>query len=109
MFFVGVLGIGKGLAVLSEAAGLSATLHGAERIGAAASRAGSLSRLELFATRMLGTTTVQADGARVYFRLLADGRYHFAVYGESGLITSGNWSAKSVARIAKAYGWKGFP
>jgi len=100
---------GKAVAVSSEALGFSSTLHGAERVGAAATRAGSLGRLELLATRVLGSSTVQADGARVFYRAMPGDRYHFAVYGENGLITSGNWSAKSVERIASRYGWKGFP
>ncbi|WP_166218809.1 RHS repeat-associated core domain-containing protein [Microbulbifer sp. SH-1] len=95
--------------VVVEALGVRATAHGAARVGANATRAGSLTRWELFKTRILGASTVQADGASVYYRALESGRYHFAVYGENGLITSGNWSAKSVVRMAERYGWKNFP
>ena len=95
--------------VAAEGLAIRTTAHGAARAGANAARAGTLTRWELLKTRFLGTSTVQTDGARVFYRALKNGRYQFAVYGENGLITSGNWSASSVMRIARRYGWKDFP
>ncbi len=85
-------------------AGELATLHGAERLAkegfdqaaVAATRAGRLLR--------------QADGARVYVNEVSPGRYDFIVIGDRGVITAHRgWSFKSVSRLAKNYGWIGWP
>jgi hypothetical protein len=89
---------------------IKTTSHGAERLaGAAATRGGVLSTTGVWATRQFGKRMAQSDGATVYLRQhLWGGRADFVVQNSAGrLITSGyNWPAKSIARMAKRYGWQ---
>ncbi len=55
----------------------------------------------------MGRAVTQADGATVYLREVAPGRFNAVVIGQKGIITTmRNWSEKSIIRIAKNYGWK---
>jgi len=93
----------------SAGAEIQTTAHGAERIaGATATRGGVLTIEELNATKAMGRELIQADGAKVFLVEIAPGRFNAVVENANGkLITiMGNWSQKSIARIARNYGWK---
>lgn len=106
--------LGASFTPLPAAAGakltISTTAHGAERIaGAAATRGGVVSTSGYWAARLLGKRMTQSDGASVFLRQhLWGGRSDFIVLNRAGELVSsgGNWSSKSISRIAKRYGWQ---
>ena len=106
-----VMGLSAGVAgyaSLSNTKNLATTSHGSQRIaGSSATRGGVLSREGINATKTMGKSFSQADGATVYLHQVSPGRFNAVVEGEKGLITTmNNWSQKSINRIAKNYGWK---
>lgn len=61
---------------------------------------------EISVTKSVGKAFTQAGGATVSLHEFAPGRFNVVVDGKRGLITTmGNWSQKSINRIAKNYGW----
>ena len=86
---------------------IQSTAHGVQRIaGTTATRGGVLSVNEVRVTKSVGKAFTQADGATVYLHEITPGRFNAVVEGRKGIITTmGNWSQKSINRIAKNYGW----
>ena len=86
---------------------IQSTAHGVQRIaGTTATRGGVLSVNEVRVTKAVGKAFTQADGATVYLHEITPGRFNAVVEGRKGIITTmGNWSQKSINRIAKNYGW----
>ena len=86
---------------------IQSTAHGVQRIaGTTATRGGVLSVNEVRVTKSVGKAFTQADGAIVYLHEITPGRFNAVVEGRKGIITTmGNWSQKSINRIAKNYGW----
>lgn len=85
-------------------AGVRATAHGAERL----EQAGFTD--DLVAATKAGHVTRQANGATVYVNEATPGRFDFIVEGERGVITAHrNWRQGAVDRLAKNYGWEGWP
>ena len=81
-----------------------ATGHGAERLA----QAGFTD--DLIAQTRAGFVTRQSDGAAVYVREVSPGRFDFFVEGQRGVVTAHrNWSQKSIDRLARNYGWEGWP
>jgi hypothetical protein len=53
-----------------------------------------------------GTQMVQRDGAKVFLKEVAPGKYNVIVEGQRGVVTAlKNISWKSVTRLAQNYGW----
>lgn len=107
-----VQAIGGDRSVLTRAAdaakagstGARATVHGSERL----TQAGFTD--DLIAQTRAGLATRQSDGANVFVREVTPGRFDFIVEGERGVVTAHRgWSQKSVDRLAKNYGWEGWP
>ena len=86
---------------------IQSTAHGVQRIaGTTATRGGVLSVNEVRVTKSVGKAFTQADGATVYLHEITPGRFNAVVEGRKGIITTmGNWSQKSINRIAENYGW----
>ena len=86
---------------------IQSTAHGVQRIaGTTVTRGGVLSVNEVRVTKSVGKAFTQADGATVYLHEITPGRFNAVVEGRKGIITTmGNWSQKSINRIAKNYGW----
>jgi hypothetical protein len=79
-----------------------ATAHGAERL-AQSGFTDDLVRL----TKSEGQVLRQADGATVYLRESAPGRFDFIVEGERGVITAHtNMPQRAIDGLASRYGWK---
>lgn len=79
-----------------------ATAHGAMRM-AQASRLSAAAAKEV--VRGATTRGLQADGAEVFIQLV-NGRFNVVVSGERGVITTfKNLSERSLARLARNYGW----
>jgi hypothetical protein len=58
----------------------------------------------------MGLVLKQADGATVYLKEVSPGRYDFIVEDERGIVTAHRgWPVRSVTRLAKNYGWRGWP
>jgi hypothetical protein len=88
-----------GAEVLTEAA-TTATVHGGVRL---AGRGFTEADVALTKT---GIQFLQRDGATVFFKEVAPGKFNVIVEGERGVVTAlKNISEKSAARLAKNYGW----
>jgi hypothetical protein len=89
--------------------GVELTAHGAKRIaGEAATRGGVLSMEGVNATKTLGRTFSQADGANVFLHEITPGRFNAVIQNQTTgkvITTMSNWSQKSINRIGKNYGW----
>ncbi len=107
--YKGVLSLKNYLTAAKATKGVQTTIHGAARIaGPAATRGGVLSIVEVNATKSLGRAFTQADGANVFLHEITPGRFNAVIQNQTTgkVITSmGNWSQKSINRIAKNYGW----
>ncbi len=97
------VGLG-GLIRIGTPTGVAATTHGSLRL----SQAGFTD--DLVAQTKSAIQTTQRDGAIVYIRQVSPGRFDFIVEGERGVITAHRgWTQKSVDRLAKNFGWEGWP
>lgn len=80
------------------------TIHGAERLAQAGLDEQGLGGIKS------GLRLIQADGAAVFLKEVAPGKFDFIVQGERGIVTAHRgWTAKAVTRIARNYGWEGWP
>jgi RHS repeat-associated protein len=78
----------------------TATIHGARQLAVR-----GFTQAEVAATRT-GTQMLQRDGARVFLKEVAPGKFNVLVQGERGVVTAlKNISWKSVTRLAQNYGW----
>lgn len=87
---------------------LETTAHGAERLaGAAATRGGVLAANEVAAVQQGGRLMTTNNGTTVRLMEQANGRFSVVVTNaESKIVTTmKDWSAKSIERISKNYGW----
>ncbi len=99
-----VCGPGAGTVLIGSggAATTPMTQHGAEQM---AER--GFSEVEILATKTGGFIKTQADGALVYIKEIASGKYNVIVEGEKGIITGlKNIDIKALNNLAKNYGWK---
>ena len=80
-----------------------------ERIaGTAATRGGVLSVDGINATKTLGKSFAQGDGAIVFLHEVSPGRFNGVIQNQTTgkvITTMSNWSQKSIIRIGKNYGW----
>jgi len=80
------------------------TAHGTDRL------AGRGFTAEDVALTKTGRVLEQDDGATVYVKETAPGRYNVIVEGDRGVVTAlKNIRRKAVDRLATNYGWKGWP
>jgi RHS repeat-associated protein len=88
---------------------ISTTVHGAERIaGSAATRGGVLSESEIAIVQKSGLEMSANNGTIVSLMKQDNGKFSAVVTNAEGKIvtTMKDWSAKSIDRISKNYGWK---
>jgi hypothetical protein len=91
---------GEGEGEIAAEEGISATAHGVERL-AERGFAGS----DIALTKS-GETLTQADGATVYLKEVAAGRFNVIVEGQRGVVTAlKNIPASAVNRLKSGYGW----
>ncbi len=77
-----------------------ATIHGARQLAVR-----GFTQAEVAVTRT-GTQMLQRDGAKVFLKEIAPGKYNVIVEGQRGVVTAlKNISYKSVRRLAQNYGW----
>lgn len=94
----------RAAAAKAGSTGARATVHGSERL----TQAGFTD--DLIAQTRAGLATRQSDGANVFVREVTPGRFDYIVEGERGVVTAHRgWSQKSIDRLAKNYGWEGWP
>jgi RHS repeat-associated protein len=80
---------------------VDATIHGAERL---AERGFTTEMVNLTKS---GDVLRQADGATVYLKEVAPGKFNVIVEGSRGVVTAlRNLSDKAVSRLANNYGWR---
>ena len=87
---------------------VATTAHGAERLaGAAATRGGVLAAGEVSAVQQGGRLMTANNGTTVRLMEQANGRFSAVVTNAEGKIvtTMKDWSAKSIERISRNYGW----
>ncbi len=86
---------------LSETTAVTrATIHGAEQLVAR-----EFTQAEIAATKT-GTQMLQRDGARVFLKEVAPGKFNVIVEGERGVVTAlKNIPWKAVTKLAQNYGW----
>jgi RHS repeat-associated protein len=85
------------------------TKHGAERIGANATRGGALNEAEYFATKSGATRVMlQRDGAMVYIQEISPGKFNVVVENpETGelITTVKHTTQRKLDNLARNYGW----
>lgn len=106
---VGVLGglvgglVATGSGTIAAATGLgstSSTVHGGSQLAIR-----GFTQADITLTRT-GTQLLQRDGARVFLKEVAAGKFNVIVQGNRGVVTAmKNISWKSASRLAKNYGW----
>ena len=90
----------EGAAAEGAEEGLAATAHGAEQL---AERGFSGSDIALTKS---GEVLTQSDGATVYVKEVASGRFNVIVEGQRGVVTAlKNIPQGAVSRLAQNYGW----
>ena len=82
--------------------GSKATKHGSERL-----KERGFSENDILNTKNTNNIKIQADGAKVYIKEVANGKFNIIVEGKKGIITAlKNISQKSLNRLTKNYNWR---